>query len=239
MPERIIQDELATIQPENRRNSPAYARPGNAAPSDAPRSFQGVRRKAPPAYLTPPAQETRLWMILLDLLLQSEAFIPPFKEELDQLTSLPDSPLGAAIGKVLIAYDEDEWNSVARKIQDTEFLFQDDSVAKVLLDSEYALSHVPEIAPDAQGDALEKAKKERKHYLAARQQKMNKAFQDCLYRLKLLGFDQKISEKEKELEQETDEEKRRAINEEISRILSRKNQFRLSQKNPSAPRSDA
>lgn len=152
-----------------------------------------VRPVAPVPFFSPPQPNEQIWTMLLDLTVHFECFARDLAIQQEVLDSLPNTPLGNALNKVVIMAEEDEWSGAIDALTDSE-LFKDPVVGKVLLASEYAKEKAPS-------------------------ETLQKSYHDCVSRIKYIRLSDLILKKQSQMAAEPDEGKKRDLQAEVSRLI--------------------
>lgn len=182
------------------------------APGEVRRSY------APPVYVRPrptsptaPHPEDPVLTMLLDLLLHFEHLARDFSTQQDVIAFLPDTPLGQALSNVVVFTEQDEWNIAIDEITKMKDIYSDPSVGKAILASDYA-----SFDPKPEG-ALNRP---------------NRAFQDCLTRLRLHNIANTVQDGYARLARESNLDKKREIEKEIDALVRRKQTLKRSLNTP-------
>ena len=171
--------------------------------SARPNGGGSMPRPQLPVFIAPVAPSDITWGMLLDLVLHFEDFARRLAFDDTMMSLIPPSPLGQAISHVLVFVEQGEWNSAADRLSQMP-LFQDNMVGHAIIASDFA--------------SVGEGEEER--------QRLERTFQDCLARIKQDGLTQRINQLQEELARAQDEQQRRDLQSEMTRLVLEKKKLR-------------
>ncbi|MBQ6473984.1 MAG: DNA primase [Victivallales bacterium] len=172
---------------------------------DAPPHPGGApaRPHPPPVFIAPVAPSDVTWGMLLDLVLHFEDYAKRLAFDDAMMSLIPPSPLGQALSHVLAFAEQGEWGSAADRLSQMP-LFQDAMVGHAIIASDFAKTA-------EQGEES---------------QRIERTFQDCLARIKQDGLTKRINQLQEEMAKTQDEQQRRDLQSEMTRLVIEKKRFR-------------
>ncbi|MBQ9369014.1 MAG: DNA primase [Victivallales bacterium] len=219
LPENLILSTLHALQnkAETPRITPVWQhRPsGGQGASVAPPPFphaQQFPQASPPPFFMPAPPISQTWNALFDIILHDEVSAQKLLLEQEILDGLPKNAIGSAINQVVILSMQDEWASSVQEITSMD-IFNDPDVGRAVMASQYANLAV---SPPATTPVLEGASENR----------MVMAFNDCVFKLKMLLLEEKIAQKQNLMATEPNEETRRSLQAELTNLIRKKMQMR-------------
>ncbi|MBR6373444.1 MAG: DNA primase [Victivallales bacterium] len=175
----------------------------DARPRTAQQAIQRIPTRQVPRFYTP-SVETQTWYMLLDLTLHFQKLAQDFAFLEEVIIAIPPTPLGQAINYVALYTQQDEWEGLSDIIMKMD-VFADADVAKAVVASEYK-EYVPAegaIPPNVQ-----------------------KAFDDCVVRVKLEALEKTIAEKQQQIQNEPDVGRQRQLFDELNALTARKREMK-------------
>ncbi len=194
-----MDSENALLRPRPPRpNAPApFSLEGN---NGMPQPYAQGRVAAPPPFIKPEDPVAKAWGVIFDISLH----LRPFAEELafkqDVIDALPDTMLGIAVNQLLACTAQGEWDTAIEEISASD-VFGDPIVGQAIMASEYA---------DADPD----------------DEKLRRAFDDCVSRVRMGAIASEIDKKQKEMQFESDPQKRNALFAEINQLILKRNELK-------------
>ena len=223
LPENLILSTLHALQnkAETQRITPVWQhRPsGGQGASVAPPPFppaQQFPQASPPPFFMPAPPISQTWNALFDIILHDEESAQKLLLEQEILDGLPKNAIGSAINQVVILSMQDEWASSVQEITSMD-IFNDPDVGRAVMASQYANLAV---SPPATTPVLEEAAENR----------MVMAFNDCVFKLKMLLLEEKIAQKQNLMATEPNEETRRSLQAELTNLIRKKMQMKNSRR---------
>ena len=171
-----------------------------------------ARPQPPPVFVAPVAPSDITWGMLLDLVLHFEEFAKRLAFDDTIMSLIPPTPLGQAVSHVLVFAEQGEWQTSADRLSQMP-LFQDDMVGHAIIASDFT--------------NLQESAEER--------QRIERTFQDCLARIKQDGLTHRINQLQEELAKTQDDQQRRDLQSEMTRLVIEKARFRNARRLSSPP----
>ncbi|NMA47442.1 MAG: DNA primase [Lentisphaerae bacterium] len=196
LPERVVFDALQTLRSERRE----FAQGGQGTPWAA-------KPPTMPAFVAPVVASEQTLQTLLDLILHHEAPARLLAAEQDVHEIIPDTPLGQAVMRVLAAVDINEWHDVEPELTQSD-LVRDPLVGAVLAQTTFP-GHTTLASPGDDATA----------------EKHQRAYDDCLQRLRLERLNTRIEARKAQLAT-ADGDEARQLQGELMELLCQKNQLR-------------
>ena len=229
LPENLIVSTLHALQnkAETQRITPAWhprlpqaamppaLRPVADATPFAPQLPQTAG--SPPPFFMPGTSFNQTWNALFDIILHDEQAAQKLSLEQEILDGLPKNAIGTAINQVIILVMQDEWANAVQEITSMD-IFNDPDVGRAIMASEYAnlADAVPSPAP--------------KFLEGTADNKMEMAFNDCIFKLKMQILEETIAQKQTLMATEPNEETRRILQSELTNLIRKKMQMRNAQR---------
>jgi DNA primase len=208
LPERLIMDELATMDASARKQAMPSA--GPTPIQTAPQPSQ--RRPFLPPFAIPQVGESTL-QALLELILQSKALAENLAQNEEVGPLIPDTPLGNAINLVLAHADQDEWDLAQQAILNSD-LIADPTIAKI-----FSTPAFVNFSPESTDDDAQRNFKEAKQLVA---------FQDCVNKLILEEINRQLAELKTKLVASTSKEEVQVLQDETLQLITRKQSLQAS-----------
>ena len=153
------------------------------------------------------------WNALFDIVLHDEQMARRLALQQDILDGVPQNAIGMAINQVIIMVMQEEWDKSIQAITDME-IFNDPDVGRAIMASQYA------------NLAAEQSTNEASLAEPDEENKMETAFNDCIFKIKKQLIDESIAQKQSLLATEPDAEKRRLLQSELARLIMRKTRLK-------------
>ena len=225
LPENLIISTLHALQNKAEAQHISPTRFPRPQAQQAPPPFpQGVAAQqypsqgpaAPPPFFMPASPSSQTWNALFDIILHDEQSAQKLSLEQEILDGLPKNAIGSAINQVIILAMQDEWSSAVKEITAME-IFNDPDVGRAVMASQYA--NLAE-ASSAVSGPIEGLPENR----------MEMAFNDCVFKLKMQLLEEKIAQKKAIMETAPNEETLRTLQAELSNLIMKKTQMKNSRR---------
>ncbi|MBQ6339529.1 MAG: DNA primase [Kiritimatiellae bacterium] len=155
-----------------------------------------LRPVPPPIFLSPASPDEAAWTMILDLALHFQEFASQLAFDPSLPALFPKTPLGQALTHLVVFTEQDEWKGACDELSKLP-VFQDAAVGKAIVASEYPFTPRGQTIPPQAATAYE----------------------DCVRRVKSTGLSRLILEKQEAMQQETDPEKARAMQSELTTLI--------------------
>ena len=131
----------------------------------------------------------------------------------DILDGVPQNAVGMAINQVIIMVMQEEWDKSIQEITNME-IFNDPDVGRAIMASQYANLAVEQPTNDSSPAEHDE------------DNKMETAFNDCLFKIRKQLIDESIAQKQSQMATEPDAEKRRLLQSELARLILKKTRLK-------------
>ena len=207
-------DEHVVASGWRRTREQSFPPPFPLSPANSPVSVQNPNAAG---YAPPPFVQNNLtmqtWNALFDIVLHDEQMARRLALQQDILDGVPQNAIGMAINQVIIMVMQEEWDKSIQAITDME-IFNDPDVGRAIMASQYA------------NLAAEQSTNEASLAEPDEENKMETAFNDCIFKIKKQLIDESIAQKQSLLATEPDAEKRRLLQSELARLIMRKTRLK-------------